>query len=409
MPSERMWEVFRMAKERARDKKDVDSVRCIENKVGELTVDLEGRLEVWKEYAEELLNQEHARGDELEADIIEGPVDIVNVEEVREAMQRMKKGRAVGPSGVPVEVIEECGLEMTIARIATDMLNGGSMPDSWRKSMLVPVYKGKGDPKKCGNYRSIKLLEHGMKVVERVFESRLRKVLDIDGNQLGFMPGRGTIDGIFAVRQWMEKSRAVDKDLCMVFVDLEKAFDRVPREVIWWALRRKGVSEKLVRGVQEMYKGAAMAVRLDGQHSEYFPVEVGVHQGSVLSPLLFAAIMDEATRDLEKGTKGFLYADDIVLLGKSWEEVGNRYCEWKEALEGKGLKVNVQKTKAMKLGGKKEVKAAVVDPCAVCRRRVMRNLICSTVCGGWVHKRCSRMRGSLARVVRFVCARCCGE
>ena len=72
MPSERMWEVFRMAKERARDKKDVDSVRCIENKVGELTVDLEGRLEVWKEYAEELLNQEHTRGDELEADVIEG-------------------------------------------------------------------------------------------------------------------------------------------------------------------------------------------------------------------------------------------------------------------------------------------------------------------------------------------------
>ena len=226
------------------------------------------------------------------------------------------------------------------------------MPDSWRKSMLVPVYKGKGDPKKCGNYRSVKLLEHGMKVVERVFESRLRKVLDIDGNQLGFMPGRGTIDGIFAVRQWMEKSRAVDKDLCMVFIDMEKAFDRVPREVIWWALRRKGVSEKLVRGVQEMYKDVATAVRLDGQHSEYFPVEVGVHQGSVLSPLLFAAIMDEATRDLEKGSKSFLYADDIVLLGESWEEVGNRYREWKEALEGKGLKVNVQKTKAMKLGGK---------------------------------------------------------
>ena len=218
-----------------------------------------------------------------------------------------------------------------------------------------------------------------------------------------------TIDGIFAVRQWMEKSRAVDKDLCMVFIDMEKAFDRVPREVIWWALRRKGVSEKLVRGVQEMYKDVATAVRLDGQHSEYFPVEVGVHQGSVLSPLLFAAIMDEATRDLEKGSKSFLYADDIVLLGESWEEVGNRYREWKEALEGKGLKVNVQKTKAMKLGGKKEMKAAEVNPCAVCRRRVMRNSIRCTVCGGWVHKRCSRVRGSLVRVVGFVCKRCCDD
>ena len=175
MPSERIQEVFRMAKVRARDKKDVDSVRCIENKAGELKVDLEDRLEIWKKYAEELLNQEHTRGEELEADVIEGPVDIVSVEEVREAIQRMKMGRAAGPSGVPVEVIKECGLETMIARIATDMLNGGSMPDSWRKSMLVPVYKGKGDPKKCGNYRSVKLLEHGMKVVERVFESRLEE------------------------------------------------------------------------------------------------------------------------------------------------------------------------------------------------------------------------------------------
>ena len=64
---------------------------------------------------------------------------------------------------------------------------------------------------------------------------------------------------------------------------------------------------------------------------------MGVHQGSVLSPLLFAAIVGEATRDLEKGSKSFLYADDIMLLGESWEEVGNRYREW-EALEGKCTK-----------------------------------------------------------------------
>ena len=98
-----------------------------------------------------------------------------------------------------------------------------------------------------------------------------------------------------------------------------------------------------------------------------------------------------------------------MLLGESWEEVGNRYREWKEVLEGKGLKVNVQKTKAMKLGGKKGMKAAEVDPCAVCRRRVMRNSIHCTVCGGWVHKRCSRVRGSLVRVVGFVCKRCCDD
>ena len=83
-----------------------------------------------------------------------------------------------------------------------------------------------------------------MKIIERVFERRLRNVVDIDEMQLGFMPGRGTIDGIFAIRQLMEKYRAINKHLYLVFVDLEKAFDRVPIDLIWWALRRKGIMEK---------------------------------------------------------------------------------------------------------------------------------------------------------------------
>lgn len=66
------------------------------------------------------------------------------------------------------------------------------------------------------------------------------------------MPGKSTIDAIFSVRQLMEKYRSVNKTLCMVFVDLEKAFDRVPRSVIWWALRRKGVIEADVKAVIEM-------------------------------------------------------------------------------------------------------------------------------------------------------------
>jgi len=106
------------------------------------------------------------------------------------------------------------------------------MPESWKKSDLIPVYKGKGDVRSCGNYRSIKLLEHGMKVIERVFVKRLRTVIDIDEMQMGFMPGKGTIDAIFIIRQMMEKYEAAGRNLFMVLVDLKKAFDRVPGEII---------------------------------------------------------------------------------------------------------------------------------------------------------------------------------
>src|SRR5207244_8884791 len=104
----------------------------------------------------------------------------------------------------------------------------------WCKSWMISIYKGKGDAMECGSYRGIKLLEHAMKVFERVTEARVRDRVKIDNMQFGFSPGKGTPDAIFIVRQLQEKYLAKTKDLWMAFIDLEKAFDRVRREVLWW-------------------------------------------------------------------------------------------------------------------------------------------------------------------------------
>ena len=89
----------------------------------------------------------------------------------------------------------------------------------------------------CGSYRAVKLLEHRIKVLEGVLEKRLRQKVKIDNIQFGFVPGKGTVDVIFMVRQLQEKFLEKRKDLFFAFVDLEKAFDGVPREVVRWALR----------------------------------------------------------------------------------------------------------------------------------------------------------------------------
>ena len=111
----------------------------------------------------------------------------------------------------------------------------------------------------------------------------IRQLVSIDDSQFGIVPGRGTTDAIFVVRQLQEKYLAANKRLYMAFVDLEKAFDRVPRKVIWWALRKLGVEEWIVRLVQGMYANARSCVRVGEGYSEEFEVKVGVHQGSVLS------------------------------------------------------------------------------------------------------------------------------
>ena len=90
------------------------------------------------------------------------------------------------------------------------------------------VFKGKGDVRNCTTYRGVKLLEHAMKIVERVLERRIRELVNIDSMQFGFIPGRETTDALFVVRRIQEEYRDEKKKLYMCFVDIEKAFDRVP-------------------------------------------------------------------------------------------------------------------------------------------------------------------------------------
>ena len=101
-------------------------------------------------------------------------------------------------------------------------------------------------------------------------------MVSIDESQFGFVPGRGTTDAILVVRQLAEKYLAANNRLYMAFVDLEKAFERVPRKVIWWALGNLGVDEWIVRLVKGMYSNARSRVRVGEGYSEDFEVKVGV-------------------------------------------------------------------------------------------------------------------------------------
>ena len=123
---------------------------------------------------------------------------------------------------------------------------------------------------------------------------------------------------------------------------MEKAFDRVPRKVMEWAMRKKGLSEVIVRAVMSLYDGAKTRVRVGSAYSEEFEVNVGVHQGSVLSPLLFAIVVDVVTENARRGAVNeLLYADDLVIMSEDMEDLKERFWNWKNALESKGLTLSL--------------------------------------------------------------------
>ena len=95
--------------------------------------------------------------------------------------------------------------------------------------------------------------------------------------QNGFLPGRGPIDAVFIMRQLMEKYETAGRNFFMVIVDLEKAFDCVPKEVIWWSLRRKGVLDREVKAIMEMFDNIKTSVNMVCMRPDSLEVKVGVH------------------------------------------------------------------------------------------------------------------------------------
>ncbi|KAK3553256.1 hypothetical protein QTP86_032787 [Hemibagrus guttatus] len=344
-------DLYRLARQRDRDGKDMQQVRVIKDRDGRVLTSEESVQRRWKEYFEELMNEENEREKRVEGvNSVEQKVDKIRKDEVRKALKRMKSGKAVGPDDIPVEVwkcLGEAAVEF-LANLFNRVVESERMPEEWRRSVLVPIFKNKGDVQSCSNYRGIKLMSHTMKVWERVVEARLRKVVEICEQQYGFMPRKSTTDAIFALRILMEKYRDGQKELHCVFVDLEKAYDRVPREELWYCMRKSGVAEKYVRVVQDMYERSRTVVRCAVGQTEEFNVEVGLHQGSALSPFLFAMVMDQLSEEVRQESPWtMMFADDIVICSESREQVEENLERWRFALERRGMKVSRSKTEYM--------------------------------------------------------------
>jgi len=348
-------QVLRMAKKKDRDSKDIYQAKLIKNKEGETLFENDKILQRWHDYFRTLMNEENPREERIdEQNRMEVDIEEISKEEILTAMKRMKTGKAVGPDNIPVEVWKCMGTKglVYLTKMFRKIMEEEQIPDDWRKSILIPIYKNKGDILNCGNYRGIKLMSHTMKLLERVVESRMRDMVNISREQFGFMKGRSTVDAIFALRQLQEKYREGQSDLHAVFIDLEKAYDRVPREELFWCMRDKVVPEKYIRLVQDMYTNSQTAVSCAAGTSQLFPVEVGLHQGSALSPFLFAIIMDSLTNTVrEESPWQMMFADDVVLCATSKDTLEEALEKWRKALESRGLKLSRSKTEYMCLHG----------------------------------------------------------
>ena len=145
-----------------------------------------------------------------------------------------------------------------------------------------------------------------------------------------------------------EKYREKNKELHVVFVDLEKAYDRVPRELIWWSLRKKRIPEAYIKIIQDMYEDCQNQVTTMEGITEYSNVKVGLHQGSAISPLLFIIIMDVLASEIDiESPWAMLFADDLDLCETSKAAVERELEILRDQFERHGLRVSRTKTAYM--------------------------------------------------------------
>jgi hypothetical protein len=116
----------------------------------------------------------------------------------------------------------------------------------------------------------------------------------------------------------MERCREQKKDLHMIFIDLEKAYNKVPRNIIWWVLQKHKVSTKYNTLIKDMYNNVVTSVQISDRDTNNFSINIGLHQVSALSPYLFALVIDEVTKDIQDDIPWcMLFADDMILMDKS--------------------------------------------------------------------------------------------
>ena len=285
----------------------------------------------------------------------------ITVQEITEACRLLKRGKACGFDQILNEyLIESCDiLSSHLCDMFNHILDSGIFPEKWTEGIIVPLYK-KGNVQDVNNYRGITLLSCLAKLFTSILNKRISSFCKenhtISDAQFGFRKGQSTVDALFVLTNVVQKVLNENKRLYCAFIDLKKCFDTIYRNGLWFKLHKYNIRGKVLQIFRSMYDKVKSCVRSGSKYSDFFEYAVGLSQGEITSPILVSLFLEDIELSLQSSTDTginiedlslviLLFADDMVIFGKTPQELQNKLDCLYDYCSHRGLQVNASKTK----------------------------------------------------------------
>jgi len=306
---------------------------------------------------QEKVNIEQNMGNETVDDINEE----ITVDELNKAVNRLKLKKATGIDSLPNEILKHNNLQECLLRLFQACFKHGVVPNIWRKALIKPIPKSSSkDPLIPLNYRGISLISCVSKLYSSIINSRIVKFCDEQSvlveEQNGFRRARSCDDHIFSLTSIIENCLNDNKSTFCAFIDLEKAFDWLNRDLLLHKLLSLNIQGKIYYTIRSLLESTESCITLSSDiNTGWFDVKAGVRQGDPLSPTLFSIYINDLVLKMKENcptlvfgphkVNSLLYADDMVLFAETEQDLQTclytleKWCkEWR-------VKVNTEKSK----------------------------------------------------------------
>ena len=288
----------------------------------------------------------------------------ITVNEIMEACKKLKNNKSSAYDMIKNEMLRSAlpSIKKTVAKIFNILLKSGQFPESWKEGIIVPIYK-QGNSADSNNYRGITISSCLSKLFCHILNDRISKFLEdksfIRREQAGFRKYHRTSDQIFILKTIIDKhihKTGKGNKLYTCFIDFRKAFDTVCHDGLLLKLQRAGINGKIYDLIKSMYQNPTSKVKCKNTLTDAIEIKQGVHQGNVLSPLLFNIFINDIGNSLllhdapivhDSKVNHLLYADDLVLLSTTEEGLQRNIDKVHEYCKQWGLVINTDKSKVM--------------------------------------------------------------